>query len=89
MHTLRLPARSPNLNAFAERFVLSIKSECLNHIVPLGERHLRRAVRDFVEHYHLERNHQGLDNALLVHSDPPANQNAPSRAAPRKRLAGS
>jgi hypothetical protein len=46
--------------------VLSIKSECLNKLVPLGERHLRRAVNEFVEHYHLERNHQRLDNRLIV-----------------------
>ncbi len=84
--TVRLPARSPNLNAFAERFVLTIKSECLNHIVPLGERHLRRAVRDFVEHYHFERNHQGLDNALIVPSAKPVNHNAPIRC--NERLGG-
>ena len=52
--TVRLPARSPDLNACAERFVLSIKSECLNHIVALGVRHLRRAVAQFVEHYHFD-----------------------------------
>jgi len=50
VEVVRLPARSPNLNAFAERFVLSIKSECLDRIVPLGERHLRRAVAEFVAH---------------------------------------
>jgi Integrase core domain len=44
--TIKLPAKSPNLNAYAERFVLSIKSECLNHVVPLGERHLRAMVAD-------------------------------------------
>jgi transposase InsO family protein len=55
---LKLPVRSPNLNAVAERFVLSIKSECLDKLVPLGERHLRVAISEFVEHYHLERNHQ-------------------------------
>ena len=60
MNPVRLPARSPNLNAFAERFVLSIKSECLDKIVPLGERHLRWAVREYMEHYHRERPHQGL-----------------------------
>ncbi|MBC7974971.1 MAG: hypothetical protein H7138_08300 [Myxococcales bacterium] len=48
---LKLPARSPNLNAVAERFVLSIKSECLDKLVPLGERHLRVAISEFVEHY--------------------------------------
>ena len=61
---LRLPSRSPNLNAYAERFVRSIKHECLRHIVPLGECHLRAVVREFVEHYHAERNHQGLGNVI-------------------------
>ena len=47
---VRLPPKSPNLNAYAERFVLSIKSECLNRMVILGERHLRRAIASYVEH---------------------------------------
>jgi transposase InsO family protein len=63
--TVRLPAHSPNLNAFAERFVLSIKSECLERLVPLGERHLRLAISEYLRHYHFERNHQGLANALV------------------------
>jgi transposase InsO family protein len=63
--TVKLPARSPDLNAYAERFVLSVKSECLAKIIPLGERHLRKAVKEYTEHYHLERNHQGLDNELI------------------------
>ena len=58
-------ARSPNLNAYAERFVRSIKSECLSQIIPLGERHLRHAVKEYAEHYHVERNHQGLENRLI------------------------
>jgi hypothetical protein len=62
MTPLRLPAPSPNLNAFAERFVGSVKSECLAQMVPLGEGHLRIAVRAFVDHYHEERPHQGLGN---------------------------
>ena len=62
---LRLPARSPNLNSYAERFVLSIKSECLRRIVPLGEAHLRRAISEFVAHYHGERHHQGLGGELI------------------------
>jgi putative transposase len=53
---LRLPSRSPNLNAYAERFVRSIRHECLRHISPVGERHLRALLREFVEHYHAERN---------------------------------
>ena len=64
---LVLPTWSPNLNAFAERFVGSAKSECLElRIVPLGEGHLRAAVRAFVEHYHEERPHQGLGNELIA-----------------------
>src|SRR5262245_47395499 len=62
---LVLPARSPNLNAFAERFVESIKCECLNRIVPLGKAHLRTAVQEFVHHYHTERPHQGLGNEFI------------------------
>jgi transposase InsO family protein len=51
---VRLPARSPNLNAFAERFVGSVRAECFGADVPLGEAHLRAAVRAFVDHYHEE-----------------------------------
>ena len=65
MKPVRLPAKSPNLNAYAERFVLSIMSECLDRMVPLGERHLRQAISEYVAHYHHERNHQGLGNALI------------------------
>jgi len=62
---LSLPARSPNLNAFAERWVRSIKSECLSKLILFGEASLRRAVTQFIEHYHLERLHQGKGNQLL------------------------
>ena len=65
VETVKLPARSPNLNAYAERFVRSVKSECLAQIIPLGERHLRHAVKEYTEHYHIERNHQGIDNKLI------------------------
>jgi transposase InsO family protein len=63
---LLLPARSPNVNAFAERFVLSLKSECLDRIVPLGEAHLRAAVRAFLAHYYEERPYQGLNNERIA-----------------------
>ncbi len=63
--TVKLPARSPDLNAYAERFVLSIRSECLDQLIPLGECHLRKAVREYTEHYHAERNHQGRGNELI------------------------
>ena len=61
-----LPAWSPNLNAFAERFIESAKSEWLDRMVLLGEGHLRAAIREFVHHYHEERPHQGLGNELLA-----------------------
>lgn len=61
---IRLPPRSPNLNAFAERFVLTIKSECLCRFIPLGEASLRKAIREFLEHYHAERPHQGIGNVI-------------------------
>jgi transposase InsO family protein len=83
---VRLPPRSSDLNAFAERFVLSIKSECLDRIVPMGERHLRRAVAEFVAHYHRERNHQGLKNRLIETAPEPANTNG--RIVRRERLGG-
>jgi transposase InsO family protein len=59
------PYQAPNANAYAERFVRSIKEECLDRMIPLGPRHLRRSIAAYVEHYHRERNHQGLDNALI------------------------
>ena len=62
---IRLPYRSPNLNAYVERFVLSSKSECLERMIFFGEQSLRRAVVEFCRHYHAERNHQGLENALI------------------------
>ena len=58
---LVLPARSPNLNAYAERWVRSVKEECLSKVVLFGERSLRRALGEYVEHYHAERNHHRLD----------------------------
>ncbi len=84
--TVKLPARSPNLNAYAERFVLSVKSECLAKIIPLGERHLRKAVKEYTEHYHLERNHQGLDNELIEGPSRPVNTD--SAVDCRERLGG-
>ena len=62
---IRLPPRSPNLNAYAERFVGSIKAECLSRLIFFGEASLRRARREYAMHYHHERNHQGMHNRLL------------------------
>ena len=77
-------AKSPNLNAYAERFVLSVRRECLDHIVPLSERHLRIVVSEYVDHYHTERNHQGLDNVLITPM--PANANEAIPILSRERL---
>ena len=66
---LALPARSPNLNAYAERWVRSVKEECLSKVILFGERSLRRALSEYVEHFHAERNHQGKGNILLFPRD--------------------
>jgi transposase InsO family protein len=63
--SVKLPPRSPNLNAYAERFVRSIKESCLERMILFGEDSLRKAVHEFVAHYHHERNHQGLANRLI------------------------
>ena len=86
VEALRLPARSPNLNAYAERFVLSIKSECLNRIIPLGEAHLRRAASAYVSHYHGERHHQGLGGELVVADEKSGGAQGDVRC--RERLGG-
>ena len=60
-----LPAKSPNLNSYAERWVRSVREECLSRLLLFGENSLRRAVSNFLEHFHHERNHQGKGNLLL------------------------
>jgi putative transposase len=62
---VRLPPRSPNLNAHIERFWRSLREECTDRMIFFGEAMLRRSVLEFVRHYHGERNHQGLDNRLI------------------------
>jgi len=64
--SVKLPPQSANLNAYAERFVRTIREDCLKQMIFFGEDALRNAIREFVTHYHLERNHQGLDNRLIV-----------------------
>jgi putative transposase len=84
---VRLPSRSPNLNCYAERWIRSLREECLSRVVPLGEKHLRQTIASYVEHYHIERNHQGLGNRLI---DPVvANTNAgEARIRRRQRVGG-
>jgi len=82
-----LPPRSPNLNAYAERWVRSVKEECLSRLILFGEAALHHALHEYIGHYHHERNHQGKGNVLLF----PTRSHAPQRAGPvrcRERLGG-
>src|SRR4051794_37687438 len=65
IESVRIPPRSPNLNAYAERWVRSVKQECLSRLILFGERSLERALTEFIAHFHSERNHQGKGNVLL------------------------
>jgi putative transposase len=82
---IRLPPRSPNLNAYAERFVRSIKEECLSKMIPIGQGMLRRAPRECLEHYDRERNHQGIGNVLLM---PPSTETSHQGAVTRRQRLG-
>jgi len=84
----RLAVRAKVLGrkALAGRAVLSVRTECLRRVIPLGEKHLRTILSEFLVHYHLERNHQGLDNELLMPL--PANSNADASIQCRERLGG-
>jgi putative transposase len=82
-----LPPQSPNLNAYAERWVRSVKDEALSRMILFGERSLWHVLHEYVDHYHHERNHQGKDNVLLF---PTISQDT-VRAGPlqcRERLGG-
>lgn len=83
---VKLPPKSPNLNAFAERFVRSIKSECLDRILFFGGNHLRFVVNEYVEHYHAERNHQSLENRLIQRADENVQNSGP--VVSRTRVGG-
>jgi putative transposase len=83
---LALPARSPNLNAYAERWVRSVKEECLSKVILFGERSLRRALSNYVDHFHAERNHQGKGNVLLFPRENDRQREGPVRC--RERLGG-
>src|SRR5204863_5089657 len=82
-----LPPRSPHLNAYAERWVRSVKEECLSRLLLFGEASLRHALAQYGEHVHHERNHQGKGNVLLL----PTVRQDPERTGPiqcRERLGG-
>ena len=83
---LRMPKRSPNLNAFAESFVRAIKYECLNKMILFGQRHLRHVIDEYVDHYSTERPHQGIGNRPIEEADHPPPRDGPVRC--RERLGG-
>jgi len=87
---LKVGPCAPNLNAHAERFVLTVQSECLDHFVVFGEAHLRHILTEFLEHYHEERPHQGRGNVPLTASaaTPDAPPRSPRQVACRQRLGG-
>jgi transposase InsO family protein len=85
---IRLPPRSPNLNAYAERFVRSIKEECLSHLILAGREGLMTALKDYTAHYHEERNHQGVGNVLLFPSETFDPDNKTGTIRCRERLGG-
>jgi transposase InsO family protein len=72
-------------NAYAERFVRTIKENCLEQMILFGEGALRNAVREFVAHYHFERNHQGLGNRLII---APTTVQTVGRVRRKQRLGG-
>ncbi|MCJ8329059.1 MAG: transposase [Lentisphaeria bacterium] len=86
IETIKLPPRSPNLNAYAERFVRSIKDECLSKFIPIGEKFLRHIIKEYIEHYHHERNHQGDDigdELLFSEINPVVKKNAEIQTSSR------
>ena len=85
LRVIQTPYHAPNANAYADRFVRSIKEECLDRLIPFGERHFRLAVAEFVTHYHRERNRQGLGNELI---EGPAADARIGRIRRRQRLGG-
>jgi putative transposase len=86
LQVIRLPPRSPNLNAFAERFVRSAKEECLDRMIFFGRSSLQRALTEYMAHYHHERNHQGVGNRLLQSTPGICGSSGPVRR--RQRLGG-
>ena len=88
VNCIALPPRRPNLNAFAERWVRSVKQERLSRLILFGEGSLRRALAEFLEHYHSERNHQGKGNVLLFPSADTQQTALGSTVRRRRRLGG-
>jgi len=88
VETILLPARSPNLNSFAERWVRSVKEECLSRLILFGESSLPRALQQYIVHYHEERNHQGKENLILFPTQTEARKKKGGAVRCRERLGG-
>jgi putative transposase len=88
LKTVPLPARSGNWNAFAERWVKSVKDDCLSKLILFGEASLRRALREYLVHYHAERNHQGKNNILLFPATRQAGDRVAGSVSCKERLGG-
>ena len=88
LKSAKIPAQSPHCNPYAERFVKTIKYECLNQFVIFGERHLRHLIKEFVEHYMTERFHQGIGGQLIRNVGPTNDNAADGKVARRSRLGG-
>ena len=84
----RLALRSPNTNVYVERFIQTIQVECMDHFLIFGEKHFDYLVREYVEHYHTERPHQGLANSVITGPPPPAPLGANEPVQCRTRLGG-
>ena len=84
---VKLPARSPDLNSFAERWVKSVKEECLSKLILFGKKSLRHALREYVVHHHHERNHQGKENLLVFPASEQLHQSE-GKVRSRERLGG-
>ena len=86
---VKIPAQSPNCNPHAERFVKTVRDECLHHFVIFGERHLRYMLKEFLAHYHRERFHQGLGGQLIENQADSTNEKeARGKVVRRSRLGG-
>jgi len=84
--SVKIPAQSPNCNPYAERFVKTIKYECLNHFVIFGERHLRHLIKEFVEHYMTERFHLAVRKSIAEsHAASDGSSSAVRRGATDRR----
>jgi putative transposase len=84
--SVKLPPRSRNLNAYAERFVRTIKESCLDRMILFGEDTLRKSVQEFTAHCHAERNHQGHGNRLILSDS--AHVGSTGEILRRERLGG-